>query len=364
MLDLHEISTDTTAFPWTKRTTGAGLQLIIAIAIALLVGHACGHPSAGAIAAGAAYTVGFAIFHETLASALLSMALLTLGIASATLVGSFGAEWTPIVLLLTLIAAINYGLLAGISATAGWMGQQCAIYVIVSSYFPMGPKFALGRTGMVLAGGALQMLIFTLFHRARHPAVESIAPPLHHRLKSRILALWQQLRTETHLHSDTAAYTVRVAITLLLCTELYRHFHVRNGYWSPMTAIVVLKPKWTNTFNRSTARLAGTMVGVAIAFLLAQVLPNPDPMLLLFALVLLCAWGCYAFQAVNYAVFSLFVTLYIIFLFHFGGFSQRSAAHIRLFNTALGGAVALSIDIIWKLLTPKAHAEVRTIETL
>jgi hypothetical protein len=362
--NLHEISTDTTAFPWTKRTPGAGLQLIIAIAVALSVGHAVGHPSAGAIAAGAAYIVGFAVFHEAIASALLSMALVTLGIASATLAGSFGAEWTPIVLFLVLIAAINYGLLAGISATAGWMGQQCAIYVIVSSYFPMGPRYALGRTGMVLAGGALQMLIFTLFHLVRHPAVESIAPPIRVRLQSRVLELWRRLRTETHLRSDTASYTVRVAITLLLCTALYRHFHVRNGYWSPMTALLVLKPQWTSTLNRSTARLIGTLAGVGIAYGLALILPTPAPMLLLFALVVVCAWGCYALQAVNYAVFSMFVTLYIVFLFHFGGFSQRSAAHIRLFNTALGGAIALSIDIIWKVLTPKAHPEVRTIETL
>jgi uncharacterized membrane protein YccC len=292
------------------------------------------------------------------------MTLLTLGIASATLVASFGAQWTPAVLLLVLIAAINYGVLAGISATAGWMGQQCAIYVIVASYFPMGSSYALGRTGMVLAGGALQMLIYTLFSLARHRAVESIAPPITKRLKTRILDLWQKIRTETHLHGDTASYTARVAITLLLCTALYRHFHVRNGYWSPMTALLVLKPKWTHTFSRSIARLAGTMVGVAIAFLLARFLPDPEPMLFLFLLVLVCAWGCYAFQAVNYAVFSLFVTLYIVFLFHFGGFSQRSAAHIRLLNTAIGGAVALSIDIIWKLLTPKADAELRTIERL
>ena len=45
--------------------------------------------------------------HETLSSALLSMALLTLGLASATLAGSLAAQWTPLVLLVTLIAAIN-----------------------------------------------------------------------------------------------------------------------------------------------------------------------------------------------------------------------------------------------------------------
>jgi uncharacterized membrane protein YgaE (UPF0421/DUF939 family) len=293
---------------------------------------------------------------------LLSMGLVTLGIASATLAGSFAAEWTPLVLLVVLIAAINYGLLSGMSPTSGWIGQQCATFVIVSSYFPLGVHYALGRTGMVLAGGALQMLVFTLFHLVRHRAVESVAPPLTGRLKSRLQELWQKLRDETHLRGDTPSYTLRLAITLLLCTEIYRHFHVRNGYWSPMTALLVLKPQWTHTVSRSIARLAGTIAGVAIALLLALYMPIGTAEI--FALVVVCAWASYTFQAVNYAVFSLFVTLYIVFLFRFGGFSQSSAAHIRLFNTALGGGVALIIDVLWNLLTPNADAKLRTIERL
>ncbi|AXC13555.1 hypothetical protein ACPOL_4280 [Acidisarcina polymorpha] len=55
-------------------------------------------------------------------------------------------------------------------------------------------------------------------------------------------------------------------------------------------------------------------------------------------------------QAVNYAAFSLCVTIYIVCLFRFGGFSQTDAAHIRLFNTALGGSVALLVDGTGKLI--------------
>lgn len=362
MLNLREISTDTTAFPWANRTPWAGAQSIIAIAAALVIGHLSGHPSAGAIAAGAAYTVGFAVFHEALASALLSMAIVTAGIASATLAGSLGAEWTPLVLLLTIIAATNYGLLSGISATAGWVGQQCGVFVIVASYFPRGLHYAAGRTGMVLIGGALQMVVYTLFHLVRHPAVEAVAPPLRQRLQSRISELWCKLRDEVRLRGDTPSYIFRLALTLLFCTAIYRYRHIRNGYWVPMTAILVLKPQWTGTVSRSIARLAGTLFGVGIALLLALYMPLEQH--LIFALVVVCAWASYAFQAVNYALFSLFVTLYIVFLFRFGGFSQTSAAHIRLFNTALGGGLALLIDALWNFLAPRIPFKLRTIETL
>jgi hypothetical protein len=348
--NLLTLSTDTTVFPWANRTPIDGLRATIAIALALLIGQLAGHTSAGAIAAGSAFTVGFAIFHETLSSALLSMAILTLGLASATLAGSLAAEWTPLVLFVTLIAAVNYGLLSGLSATAGWMGQQCATYVVISCYFPKGLHYAIGRTEMVLAGGALQMLVFTAFYFLRHPAVEATAPPLHHRLKRRTAELWKKLRDESHFQGDTLSYILRLAVTLLLCTFIYRRFHVRNGYWSPMTALLVLKQQWIHTVSRSIARLVGTLIGAGIALLLARTVTLDH-----FAIVigvLLCAWACFALQAVNYAAFSCFITLYIVFLFRSGGFSQTSAAHIRLFNTALGGCIALLIDAAWKLFTP------------
>jgi uncharacterized membrane protein YccC len=70
--------------------------------------------------------------------------------------------------------------------------------------------------------------------------------------------------------------------------------------------------------------------------------------LVLPTLVVVSAWGCYALQAVNYALFSVFITLYIVFLFRFGGFSETAAAHIRLVNTVVGGSLALAIDALWK----------------
>jgi len=68
-------------------------------------------------------------------------------------------------------------------------------------------------------------------------------------------------------------------------------------------------------------------------------------------------------------LFSFSITLYIVFLFRFGGFSDRSAAHLRLLNTAIGGGIALAIDLLWKLLghgaqhvAPAAQAEIRSPE--
>ncbi len=134
---------------------------------------------------------------------------------------------------------------------------------------------------------------------------------------------------------------------LLTSTEIYRYFHVRNGYWIPMTALLVLKPQWANTLSRGIARMLGTVAGAGFALMLSRFMPYPA--WVMPTLVVVSAWGCYALQAVNYAVFSFFITLYIVFLFRFGGFSETAAAHIRLVNTVVGGSLALAIDALWKL---------------
>ncbi len=353
MFRLRDISEDTTLFPWNKSTPQPALASTVPVAVALLLGEFTGHASAGSIAAGAAFTVGFAIFHEAMASTLLSMFLATLGIASATLAGSLGAQWTPVVLVLCVVAAVNYGLLAGIGNTSGWIGQQCAVFVIVSSYFAQGVHYALGRSSMVLLGGGLQMLTFYLWnlfkHHERHG--DAPAPPVLRQMRTRSGQLWRTGRDLLHWRTDTTAYVLKLLVTLSVTTLFYRELHWRNGYWAPMTALLVLKPKWANTLSRGVARLAGTMVAVGICALLTL-----HPVFnhwAYFLIILGSAWICFALQAVNYALFCLALTLYTVFLFAFGGFSERTAADLRLINTAAGGLLALAVDFVAKYVMPR-----------
>ena len=109
-----------------------------------------------------------------------------------------------------------------------------------------------------------------------------------------------------------------------------------------MTALLVLKPKWANTLSRGIARLTGTLVGAGFCALLAfHTAFHPW---VYFLLIALTAWVSFTLQAVNYAAFSTFLTMYTVFLFAFGGFSERSAAGLRLANTAIGGGLALLVD--------------------
>jgi len=362
MFNLRDISADTFDAEWTARTYKEGLVAMLAIGVALGIGVACGHEAAGAIAAGAAFTVGFAVFYPVLHSPVMSMTVATLGLASATFAGSLSAEWTWAVMIVVAVVGLNYGLLSGLGVSAGWIGQQAAVYLVIATYFPNGPKLAAGRSLMILLGGLLQVAIHLLF---RHQLLPNHGAPLWKVIIVRSRAYLRRLPEHMTLGSSTLSYAARLLVTMVIATAIYRNMHLKNGYWVPMTALLVLKPQWTGTLSRSVARVGGTLSGAAIAYGLAHI-PH-FPSWLIGVLVVVCAFGCYALQAVNYALFSLVITLYIVFLFRFGGFSETAAAHLRLLNTAIGGALALVIDTAWQgvaQVTTRMRAKVRTIEGL
>ena len=59
------------------------------------------------------------------------------------------------------------------------------------------------------------------------------------------------------------------------------------------------------------------------------------------ALTALFAWLAYALVNVNYGLFAVFLTAYIVFLLDFGGLSTKVVVAHRTLNTALGGGLAL-----------------------
>lgn len=336
------ISDDTLLATWSRSTACEGLIAMIAIAICLVLGQVTGHAAAGAIAAGGALTAGFAVFNPALDSALISMVLCTLGLATATFAGSLSARSTVAVLIVVAIGGLNYGLLSGLGVTAGWIAQQSAVYLVIATYFPNGPRFAAGRASMILLGGLLQVLIHagSRLHREGARSAEVWKGSL-----ARLRSYTANLPRHMAWGSESLAYAAKLVATMVIATAIYRTLHLANGYWIPMTAVIVLKPQWTGTFSRGIARVLGTLCGVTIALGLAHI-PH-FPLWLVGVLVVAAAFACYTLQAVNYALFAVSITLYVVFLFRFGGFSETRAAHLRLVNTAIGGGLALLADSLW-----------------
>ena len=344
---------DVIVFDWQKQTFRADLVFVFPVALCLAIGLAAGHPGAALIAGGGAATVGYGSKQQIDESRLLPMILASLGIAFSTFVGMVAGHANAILIPLAALWGLGYGLLTAREAGYGWVGQQCVITLLVGSAFPFSAKAALVRASLLLAGGAIQVLWSSL-----------------------ALSLWGQLRTDLRrlryyvnaeqealrsmfvevsgrvkrwdIRGSVLPYALRLMITLAISTEIYRELKFASGYWIPMTALLVLKPGIADTASRAIARTLGTVAGAwLVTVLVAHFTPTP---IWLAVFTVIFAWLSYATLNVNYALFAVCVTGYIVFLLALATIPEGEIALRRAVSTIIGGALALTVRlvVIWR----------------
>ncbi len=160
------------------------------------------------------------------------------------------------------------------------------------------------------------------------------------------------LRANLTLQSAACRHAVRLAATLTVATAIYRLFALPRGYWLPLTAVLVLKPEFHDTFARGTARIIGTIGGAALATLIGHVVaPGSN---LLTALVLGFVWAGYALVRTSYAIFTICITGYVVFLLMLAGVPEMTAVTYRLIYTVEGGLLALALYAVWPTWTAAA----------
>jgi uncharacterized membrane protein YccC len=153
------------------------------------------------------------------------------------------------------------------------------------------------------------------------------------------------LRANLRLDAPFGRHAIRLAVVLAACGLIGPIFALQRGYWITLTAALVLRPDFTTTFARGFARIAGTIVGVLAATALVLAVPD-TPHVYLGLAVFFAAIGYAAFQ-LNYALFSLTITAYVVLLLSLLGVPEHAAVVNRLFATIGGGLIAMLSYVIW-----------------
>jgi hypothetical protein len=343
--------TDSYIFNWNNQTFRDDLVLLPAIAICLGTGIWLSHPAAGMIAAGGAMTVGFGAKQSIDDSRLLPMLFVSIGMTFAAFLGVLIGYTNYLLVPMSALWGFGYGMLTTREEGYSWVGQQCVITFLVASAFPASLGPACDRALLILAGGAIQLMcsaiLLRLFRQLGDHLV-SLARYMHAEqaaLRATLLQATQSVKERQFLTS-ALPYSLRLAITLAVTTEIYRRMNFPSGYWIPMTALLVLKPAITDTANRAIARLIGTFAGaIAVSFCLAHIPITPSPAILA-AFTLLFAWLSYGTTNINYGLFSICITGYIVFLLSIANVPGPLIAQRRAICTALGGSIALAVRLI------------------
>lgn len=149
---------------------------------------------------------------------------------------------------------------------------------------------------------------------------------------------WKVFKNNLTFDSSIFRHSLRVMITCgagFIVSRLFLHGH--HSYWILMTIIIILKPAFSLTKQKNTDRLLGTIGGGILGLLLLFFIHDQA---VLFSLLVLFMLGTYTFKTMNYIVMVIFLTPYVLILFHFLGLGALNVASERLMDTAIGSALA------------------------
>ena len=104
-----------------------------------------------------------------------------------------------------------------------------------------------------------------------------------------------------------------------------------------MTIIIILKPAFSLTKQKNKDRLLGTIGGGILGLLLLYFVHDKT---ILFSFLVFFMLGTYTYKTLNYIVMVIFLTPYILILFHFLGLGALNVAGERLLDTTTGSVLA------------------------
>ncbi|RAJ37586.1 putative membrane protein YccC [Kitasatospora sp. SolWspMP-SS2h] len=145
---------------------------------------------------------------------------------------------------------------------------------------------------------------------------------------------------QLHRHSAIFHHAVRMAVVVTSAYLASRLLRIEHGYWAPMTSAMVMRPDFAQTFSRGVARVAGTAAGVLLSTAVVQLFDPGDWVL---AVLAVCCMGlAYLTMRTGYAVMTVAISSYVVFLLGLQPGDPVRLAVDRVSMTLLGGFVALA----------------------
>ena len=148
----------------------------------------------------------------------------------------------------------------------------------------------------------------------------------------------QQFWSNFSLQSNIFRHSLRIGIAAVAAYMIGQLLPIGRGYWILLTVIIILKPGYSLSKQRNIQRLLGTLIGVAIGWIILYFVKDNTIILVLLAISMI---GGFSFMRWKYMISVVMVTLYLLFMFHIlepNDFSE--VIEERIIDTVLGCIVA------------------------
>ncbi len=145
------------------------------------------------------------------------------------------------------------------------------------------------------------------------------------------------LKENLSFSSTIFRHSLRLTLSIAAGFIVGMIFPLQNVYWILLTIVVIMRPGYGLTKQRSYQRIIGTVVGGIIAFAFLSVVDNA---IVIGTLTIVCMLLGFAFTAINYSIGATFVTIYVVFVY---GMLTPDITHViqyRIIDTVVGAAIA------------------------
>jgi Fusaric acid resistance protein-like len=335
------------ALLWPPQQARRALQCLPALALVLFGGVLLGHPGGALVAGSGALSVGFgSFFPDTMRHRGTPMLLAGVGMAISAGVGSLVGHSLAELLALSVLWSVGCAWLIAFGVGAWWIVLQWAVGLFVSSAYGATLPGAATRTAMILLGAAVQFAAISAFW-----SLGVLAPPT--RVAGAGPAGYPGLAlAKLRSGQNNWPYVAAAGLTVGIGVFIERGLSMPNGYWVPMTSLIVMRPDLRQTWSRVLQRVIGTLFGAGLISLLAEAL-RPAP-LLIAGLMLLFTWSAYASRGTHYGLFSASITGTVVLLLSLTGRPESLNALHRVLATLLGALLVVCVRAGMGISIPRA----------
>ena len=179
----------------------------------------------------------------------------------------------------------------------------------------------------------------------RRPAYNAATERTLGRRPGNLGAVIDTLWANVSMTSEAGRHALRLAVTAALAEAMVQAVGLYQGRWVTLTVFLILKPDYRSTFYGGAQRGIGTLLGAAIGIAVAVLAPADQ--IWMVAAAGLSVTAAYALFDVNYLLYAIFLTNFIVLLLGLLGIPIIETAEARLLNTVIGAAWGIAAYAVW-----------------
>lgn len=193
---------------------------------------------------------------------------------------------------------------------------------------------------------------FVLDVEMRFKDLEKFLTPVHYR--------WETLRENLNFNSTIFRHATRLTLTMIIGLVIGEissaYFDLLNGYWILLTIVVIMRPGFGLTKQRSFERVIGTVIGGMLAFGLLYVISDTATIAYLTVLTMILG---YWFSHTDYKVGVTFITMYVVLIYGILTPNFMDLLIFRIIDTLIGALLAFGANYLlwpsWEFLNVNKH---------